>query len=69
LTPKARANHSRVPCPVFSSKREPVLFPPDLLAGSFTPVRHVPEDDDILCARGPFTIEGTPFMLPLTAMS
>lgn len=46
-----------------------VLFPPDLLAGSFIPARHLPEDDDILCVRGPFAIEGTPFMLPLTALS
>lgn len=46
-----------------------ILFPPDLLAGSFTPVPHLPEDEDILCVRGPFAIEGTPFMLPLTAMS
>ncbi len=46
-----------------------VLFPPDLLAGSFTPVPHLPEDNDILCVRGPFAIKGTKFMLPLTALS
>ena len=45
-----------------------VLFPPDLLAGTFAPFPHTPEDDR-LCVRGPFAIEGTPFMLPLTAMS
>lgn len=46
-----------------------VLFPPDLLGGSFAPFPHVPEDNDILCVRGPFAIEDTPFMLPLTAVS
>jgi predicted N-acetyltransferase YhbS len=46
-----------------------LLFPPDQLAGSFAPVPHVPEDHDILCVRGPFAVEGTPFMLPLTAVS
>lgn len=46
-----------------------VLFPPDRLDGTFTPVPHVPEDNDILCVRGPFAIEGTSFMLPLTAVS
>lgn len=46
-----------------------VMFPPDRIAGSFVPVPHVPEDEDILCVRGPFAIEGTPFMLPETALS
>ena len=46
-----------------------VLFPPDRLDGSFEPVPHVPEDNDILCVRGPLAIESAPFMLPLTAVS
>jgi ribosomal protein S18 acetylase RimI-like enzyme len=46
-----------------------VLFPPDLLGGTFTPFRHLGEEGDVLCVRGPFAIEGTPYMLPLTAMS
>lgn len=46
-----------------------VLFPPDLLDGTFVPFPHIAEDGDRLCVRGPFAIEGTPFMLPLTAMS
>jgi len=46
-----------------------VMFPPDLLDGSFVPFPHLPEDNDILCVRGPFAIVGTPFMLPLTAVS
>ncbi|GIK99231.1 MAG: hypothetical protein BroJett029_34400 [Alphaproteobacteria bacterium] len=46
-----------------------VLFPPDLLDGTFVPFPHLPEDNDRLCLRGPFAIEGTPLMLPLTAVS
>ena len=46
-----------------------LLFPPDRLDGQFIPLPHVPEDHDILCVRGPFAIEATPFMLPLTAVS
>jgi predicted N-acetyltransferase YhbS len=46
-----------------------LLFPPDRLDGQFAPVPQVPEDHDILCVRDPFAIEGTPFMLPLTAVS
>jgi GNAT superfamily N-acetyltransferase len=46
-----------------------LLFPPDRLDGAFAPVPHVPEDHDILGIRGPFAIEGTAFMLPLTAVS
>ncbi|WP_374379831.1 GNAT family N-acetyltransferase [Dongia sp.] len=45
-----------------------ILFPPDLLDGSFTPVPHVPEDNDLLMVRGHCTIR-EPVMLPLTAVS
>ena len=45
-----------------------VLFPPDMIAGSFTPVPHVPEDNDLLMVRGPCPVLG-PVMLPLTAVS
>lgn len=45
-----------------------VLFPPDQLAGTFTPVPHVPEDNDLLMVRGPCPVTG-PVMLPLTAVS
>jgi GNAT superfamily N-acetyltransferase len=45
-----------------------VLFPPDLLDGIFTPVPHVPEDNDLLMVRGPCAVAG-PIMLPLTAVS
>ncbi len=47
----------------------PDLLPPELIEGDFAPVPHLPEDEDILCVRGPFAIEGTKFMLPLTAVS
>jgi GNAT superfamily N-acetyltransferase len=73
---------SRIPAaPVLAAALEPgaardgrtteieMLFPPDRLDGSFAPVPHAPEDNDILCVRGPFAIEGTPLMLPLTAVS
>lgn len=45
-----------------------VLFPPDLLAGSFAPVPHVPEDNDLLMVRGSCAEVG-PLMLPITAVS
>lgn len=57
------------PKPDDRSSEFDVLFPPDLLDGTFTPFPHIGEEDDILCVRGPFAIEGTPFMLPLTALS
>ena len=46
-----------------------VLFPPDRLDGSFRPIPQTPPDHDILMVRGPFDIEGQPFMLPLTAVA
>jgi hypothetical protein len=46
-----------------------VLFPPDRLAGNFSPQPHLHEDGDLLMVRGLLAVEYQPFMLPLTALS
>jgi hypothetical protein len=46
-----------------------ILFPPDRLTGNLTAAPYKAEDNVILMVRGPFAIEGTPFMLPPTAES
>jgi predicted N-acetyltransferase YhbS len=46
-----------------------VLFPPDRLSGTFSPLPYIHEDGDLLMVRGPFAVEHAAFMLPLTALS
>ncbi|MDY0884587.1 GNAT family N-acetyltransferase [Dongia soli] len=46
-----------------------ILFPPDRLVGNLTAAPYKTDDNVILMVRGPFAIEGTPFMLPPTAES
>jgi len=46
-----------------------ILFPPDRLSGTFSPLPYTHEDGDLLMARGPFTVDHEVFMLPLTALS
>jgi hypothetical protein len=46
-----------------------ILFPPDGLTGHLTAAPYKTDDNVILMVRGPFAIEGTPFMLPPTAES
>lgn len=46
-----------------------VLFPPDRLAGTFSPRPYRHDGGDLLMVRGPFALEHQPFMLPLTALS
>jgi hypothetical protein len=47
--------------------RVEVYFTPDRLAADLAPEPHVVGGDEILMVRGPWPIEGEPFMLPVPA--